>query len=346
MSANPNLPAELRPQIAAGGKIAALVPQTLDEAFRLSQAMAASGMVPRGIDKPEQIMVAIMAGAELGLAPFQSLQSFAVVNGRPTLWGDGLIAVVRARGVRVKEWIDGEGDAMVANCLATRPDTGEEIERAFTVADAKKAGLWGKAGPWQQYPKRMLQMRARALALRDGCADMLRGVQVREEVEDFGHARDVTPKPSGLRERLGGPTGEGFTAAHAEREPQTFVEHAVEIADAEFSEADPNVDPPAQDEPVTPDPAPLPDDAFPGDQPSSGFSSAEPFDAIEWATELNRSLDQFDSLAALNAFTDDADNIAKFGAVERASPGIAKSLLAALNGRRKALTSRDGAGAS
>jgi hypothetical protein len=248
-------------QITAGAPVAAIVPQDLDQAFRLSQALAVSGMAPRGMDKPEQIMVAIMAGAELGLAPFQALQSFAIVNNRPTLWGDGLMAVVRARGVKVKETLEGDGDNMVARCHVTRPDTGEEIERAYTVADAKKAGLWGKTGPWQQHPKRMLQMRARAFALRDGCADMLRGVQIREEVEDYAHVRDVTPpRASGLRERLTGPaTEEGFSAHHAEPdEPVAFAEHAEEVAEAEFAEtlaeepeaAEPLID--AAEEPPSP----------------------------------------------------------------------------------------------
>lgn len=262
---NANLPAERRPQLMAGAPVAALVPQSLEEAFRLSQALAASGMVPRGIDKPEQIMVAIMAGAELGLAPFQSLQSFAVVNGRPTLWGDGLMAVVRARGVKVKEWLVGEADEMIAYCHVTRPDTGEEIERAYSVPDAKKAGLWGKQGPWQQHPKRMLQMRSRAFALRDGCADMLRGIQVREEVEDYTHVRDVTPRASGLRERLTGPTtGEGFTSANAPAEPVDFAEHAEEIAEAEFSDGQPE----PQTDPNVNDAAPPASD-FPGDRPST-----------------------------------------------------------------------------
>lgn len=237
-----NLPAAARPQIVAGGQVAALIPQSLDEAFRVSQAIAASGLAPKGIDKPEQIMVAIMAGAELGLAPFQSLQSFAVVNGRPTLWGDGLLAVVRAQGVRVREWIDGDGDNMVAHCEAIRPDTGEEIARAFSVADAKKAGLWAKPGPWQQYPKRMLQMRARALALRDGCADMLRGMQIREEVEDYSHVRDVTPRQeSGLRARLEArkeAPKEGFNASQAQE--QTSEQHDPNtgaIIDAEVEDA-------------------------------------------------------------------------------------------------------------
>jgi hypothetical protein len=318
----PNLPAERKPQLVAGAPVAALVPQTLEEAFRLSGALAASGMAPKGIDRPEQIMVAILAGAELGLAPFQSLQSFAIVNGRPTLYGDGLMAVARQHGAHVKEWREGDGDDAVAHCEVTRPD-GEVIARTFTVAQAKKAGLWGKTGPWTQYPERMLQMRARAWALRDGCADMLRGIQVREEVEDFTHVRDVSPRPSGLAARLSGPSGEGFTSAQAEHaDPVDFVEQAEEIAEAEFEA--PAEDPPSDAEAADPDP--------------------EPFDAPAWAADVNRSLDddeRFGSVALLNAFTDDLANIAKFEALQKASPGLAKSLEAAINGRRKALTDRE-----
>jgi hypothetical protein len=271
MSANvPATQERPKPQIVAGAQVAALVPQTLDEAFRLSGAIAASGLAPKGIDRPEQIMVAIMAGAELGLAPFQSLQSFAVVNGRPTLWGDGLVAVVRARGVKLREWIAGEGDGMVAYCECTRPDTGEQIERTFSVADAKKAGLWGKTGPWTQYPKRMLQMRARAWSLRDGCGDMLRGIQVREEVEDFQPAREVTPQASGIRARLeaqGSPVASGFSAAHVEAELSP-------VTDADFTDPSPAPADTARAEGAEPSPdapqaaAPQPnEDVFPGDLP-------------------------------------------------------------------------------
>jgi len=260
-----NVPAERtaapRPQIMAGGPVSALVPQSLDEAFRVSQAIAASNMAPKGMDRPEQIMVAIMAGAELGLAPFQALQSFAVVNGRPTLWGDGLMAVARAQGIQANETLEGEGEAMVATCSVTRPDTGEVITRSFSVPDAKRASLWGKAGPWQSYPRRMLQMRARAWALRDGCADMLRGFQVREEVEDYAPVRDVTQREApNLAARLAAPKesdapAEGFTTVNAsplgdDDVPETFDTEQVEAADdavpAETGSRD--------------------DDAFPGDQ--------------------------------------------------------------------------------
>lgn len=169
--------------IAGGGKIAPIIPQSFDEAYRVAQVLAASGMTPRDINTPEKVMVAIMAGAEIGMAPFQAVQSFAIINGRPTLWGDGMLGVVRAQGVKVDEKIDGAGDDMIAFCHVTRP-SGELVSRSFSVADAKKAGLWGKQGPWSSYPQRMLQMRARAWAVRDACADMLRGIQMTEEAQD------------------------------------------------------------------------------------------------------------------------------------------------------------------
>jgi hypothetical protein len=59
------------------------------------------------------------------------------------------------------------------------------------MEDAKRAGLAGKQGPWQQYPKRMLQMRARAFALRDVFPDVLRGVYVAEEAADMPPERDM-----------------------------------------------------------------------------------------------------------------------------------------------------------
>jgi hypothetical protein len=285
---NANVPTEQTrkanvPALVAGGNVAALIPQSLEEAFRVANAIAASGLAPKGLDRPEQILVAIMAGAELGLAPFQSLQSFAIVNNRPTLWGDGLMAVARSGGVKVKEWLEGEGEAAVAHCEVTRPE-GEVIARSFSVAQAKKAALWGKQGPWQSYPTRMLQMRARAYALRDGCADMLRGFQVREEVEDYEIARDVTPRTgTGMRARLEARAAEaavepngGFDPQHIEAE----LEPHAEVADAEFEE-------PAAEDAAADEPAPA--DDFPGDRPSA----ADSFDVEAWASDLEAALPDY-----------------------------------------------------
>lgn len=194
-----------RPSMAVGGNVGALIPQDIEQAFRIASALARSGMTPQGFQTPETCFVAIMAGAELGLPPFQSLQSFAIIHNRPTLWGDALMALVRTNGFKVREWLEGEGEAMTAYCEVTRPDNGETAEASFSVDDAKTAGLWKKGAAWTSAPKRMLKMRARSFAIRDGAADVLRGFQIREEVEDYGDPlpSDTAARPgTGLLARL------------------------------------------------------------------------------------------------------------------------------------------------
>ena len=168
-----------------------LAPTNFEEALRFSELLANSDLVPRDFKgRPANVLVAVQWGAEIGLGPLQALQGIAVVNGRPTIWGDAALALVRGHPacVSVREGVDGEGDARTGWCEVTR--RGEEPQRrTFSVDDAKKAGLWGKQGPWQQYPARMLQLRARGFALRDVFPDALRGVITTEE------ARDTPPEP-------------------------------------------------------------------------------------------------------------------------------------------------------
>ena len=189
--------APVKAPVKAGGAIAAFVPQTIEEAFRLSQALAAAGdMIPKAFqDKPQMIMAAIMKGSEVGLAPMQALANIAVINGRPTIWGDAIPALVMRSGHHVDVEITGEGEGLTATATLTRGDTGRKVVRSFSMADAKRAGLAGKPGPWQQYPTRMLSARARTFAVRDGAPDALMGLEVSEEVQNYGpdNARDVTP---------------------------------------------------------------------------------------------------------------------------------------------------------
>lgn len=183
--------------IKAGGAIAGIVPCNLDEAYRLAQAVSMSGLAPKGMDKPEQVLIAIMTGLEVGLPPMFALNKIAVINGRPTLWGDAIPALLFSKGFQFAERLSGSGLQAVATCTITRPD-GSVIERTFSAQDAKTAGLWDKSGPWKQYPTRMLQMRARGFAARDGAADVLGGLYLREEVEDApAPPKDITPSTFG-----------------------------------------------------------------------------------------------------------------------------------------------------
>lgn len=176
--------------IVAGNR--GLVLSSLDEMWRAAGAFHKSSMFSQTHDSQEKIFVAMQCGAEVGLAPIQSLTSIAVINGRPAMWGDAIPGLIWASGLMesLVETIEGEGDAMVARCVAKRRGVADAIERAYSVDDAKTAKLWGKMGkygptPWVTNPKRMLQMRARAFCLRDGFADVLKGLQVSEEVMDY-----------------------------------------------------------------------------------------------------------------------------------------------------------------
>lgn len=178
-----------------------LTPQNMTEAMDFAKMLAQSGMVPSNFKgKPQDCLVAMQWGFEVGLQPMQALQNIAVINGKPSIWGDAALALVRSHPdcKGVEEKLEGEGDEMRAVCTVMRAH-GEMIEktiRYFSVANAKTARLWGKQGPWTQYPERMLAQRARGFALRDAFPDALKGIITREEAEDIPvKPKNITPEP-------------------------------------------------------------------------------------------------------------------------------------------------------
>lgn len=181
---------EISTQRAATG----LALATFDDAFRFAKMVSGSDFAPKDFKgKPESCLLAIQHGSEIGLSPMQSLQNIACINGRPAIWGDAALALCLASPVcdGIHETIDGDGDNMTAVCKTSRKGKDANVVARFSVADAKKAGLWGKAGPWTQYPKRMLQLRARGFALRDAFPDVLKGLVTAEEAQDY-----PTPEPA------------------------------------------------------------------------------------------------------------------------------------------------------
>ena len=162
--------------------------QTFDDAMRFSTMVAKSDFAPKDFKgKPEACLLAIQHGSEVGLSPMQSLQSIAVINGRPTIWGDAALALVQSSPVceYVREYTEGDGDNLTAVCEAKRRGYPAPTVSRFSMADAKRAGLAGKSGPWSQYPARMLALRARGFALRNAFADALRGLITTEEAQDY-----------------------------------------------------------------------------------------------------------------------------------------------------------------
>ena len=190
------LPTTLSAGIVAGAPPLPIVPRSMEEALTLARAVVASGMAPHGLETPEACLIAILHGLEVGLTPLSALQRIAVIDGRPTIWGDGAMALVRASGLcrSVREWIEGDAPQdWTAYCEVLRRGESDPVTCRFGVEDARRAGLWGKPGPWSLYPRRMLQMRARAFALRDVFADVLGGLYLREEIESEVVLQDPAP---------------------------------------------------------------------------------------------------------------------------------------------------------
>ncbi len=207
--------------LKVGGPLSPIMPQTIDEVYRLATMAFKSGMLKplksgygdNAVEEPAEATLArgtmiMMQGMEIGVPPMQSVQLLAMINGRITAHSEAVPGILWAKGFKLREWFTGTemADDWTAHCEVTRP-TGEKIERKFSVLDAKTAGLWdrsptktayGKTKPndsaWFRYPQRMLKARALGFAGKDGGSDALKGIQVREEAEDMEREmRDVTP---------------------------------------------------------------------------------------------------------------------------------------------------------
>jgi len=164
-------------------------------------------------DSAEDIMIAVQHGLEVGLSPMSALQNIAVVNGKPCIYGDAALALCCSHPafLDIEETVEGN----TATCIVKRRDR-SPVVRKFSEADAKKAGLWGKQGPWSSYPARMLQMRARSWALRDAFPDALKGLGVAEEVRDYA-PRNVTTRR----------VAEGVVLPDAPKTAEEFFDSAV-----------------------------------------------------------------------------------------------------------------------
>lgn len=187
-----------------------LEPSNFQEATQMAEMLAKSQMVPKHYQgKTQDTLVAMMMGSELGLNPIQSLQHIAVINGKPSIYGDALVALVQNHPAfgGIEEWFDDQ--TMTAHCRVWRKG-GKKHEQTFSKQDAEHAQLWGKQGPWQTYPKRMLQMRARGFALRDQFADALAGLITAEEAEDYPEERDMGPARKAEPETTGRPALEQY----------------------------------------------------------------------------------------------------------------------------------------
>jgi hypothetical protein len=193
-----------------------LLPRNLAEAKDLAHDIFESRLCPPGLDTEAKVFICILTGAELGISPMRAVQELAIINNRPTVPGGLALTLVRASG-QLEDWeegVDGEGDGRHGYCRVKRKGENRVYESTFSVADAKRAGLWDTRAkvrrknrstgewfevandqPWFCYPDRMLVMRARGFRLRDSFGDILGGLYLKEEFEGTTIEGELASRP-------------------------------------------------------------------------------------------------------------------------------------------------------
>jgi hypothetical protein len=166
----------------------------------LAEAVISGKLAPKGMQTADQVMIAMQTGSELGLPPMRSLSCIMVINGRPGLLGEAALGLLRSKGALEPgtdlqyefkgetggAWVNKkEEDSLACHASLHRRGQPEPFEVKFSVPMAKKAKLWGKPGPWTDYPQRMLMWRAVGYLLRDHFSDVLLGLPLEEELRDI-----------------------------------------------------------------------------------------------------------------------------------------------------------------
>lgn len=171
---------------------------SMAEVFRLAAALAeARNFVPRAYaGDSNAIAAAILTGIELGIGPMEALRSIHMIEGKPTMSAEMMLARAMRAGIRCR-WL--RLDATCAELEVTRDGVPQKM--AFTMDEAKAAGLAGK-GNWSKFPAAMLRARCASAAMRAFCPDVLgSGIYTPEElapdaaVREDGTPIDATPAP-------------------------------------------------------------------------------------------------------------------------------------------------------
>lgn len=216
--------------------------KTLTHVKEYVALVKAAGLLPRNMTV-EQATIAILHGREIGVSPLQAVQGIGIINGKPGAYGDLFMGLIQEVIEDMEEFFEGTPyqDNYTAVCRIKRKGQSWH-EKRFSVGMAKQAKLWGKAGPWTEYPDRQLQMRARGFAGRDRCADRLKGLISSDEAFDYptngkpeaqrAEARVKTSKPLEPKRKVGEKVGE--KVGTAENSPPPADEPPAETLEAEL----------------------------------------------------------------------------------------------------------------
>ncbi len=161
---------------------------SLESALKTAEVLCRARCIPKEFwDNPSDILVAVQFGHDIGISPMTAIQNVMIINNRPAIWGDLMLAVCMRTRFQQGGFIDCiekyDEETETAYCTVTR-DGREPVTRKFSVLDAKNANLLGKPGSWQTHRSVMQAHRARTRCLKDMFPDLLKGVSGIEEMRD------------------------------------------------------------------------------------------------------------------------------------------------------------------
>lgn len=171
------------------GESLTLLPTSFEEMQKLAAAVAASKMF--GMQTPEQALVLMALCRSEGKDPIQAVRQYHIINGRPALRADAMLAEFQARGGTVA-WGERTNERVSATF---RHSAGGEVLITWTLEDAKRAGLTGNP-TWNKFPRQMLTARVISEGVRTVLPGVVAGIYTPEEVEAFAPAASTLAAPA------------------------------------------------------------------------------------------------------------------------------------------------------
>ena len=164
--------------------------------FSEVQAMAevAAGSKMFGFKNPQEAMAIMLLCQAENLHPAVAMRDYHVIQGRPALKADAMLARFQQAGGSV-QWKDYTDEKVTG--VFSHP-AGGTLEVSWTLAKAKAIGIASKDN-WKNYPRAMLRARVASEGIRSVYPGCVVGVYTPEEVQDF------TPTPAkdmGITERV------------------------------------------------------------------------------------------------------------------------------------------------
>lgn len=197
-------------------------PTSTEQAQQIAQWFAKSGLLA-GFKSPEQVFLAMAVGAELGIPPTAAVRAIHVIEGKPTLSADLMIALV-LRSPHCEFFRCVETTDERATYSTQRRGEPAPMTLSYSIEDARKAQLVKSGSNWDKRPRVMLRHRAAAELARLVYPDVVLGLYVEGEIPERTINVSVEPLAAAA----------GVAASFAEPETVPWLALMTEAADREI----------------------------------------------------------------------------------------------------------------